>query len=546
MAMNIISSRIPVACASIVLVLSVSHGVAQEPHRHPAGGHAPKLGAVAFANSGRPAAQESFLRGLALLHSFEYDEAAEGFRDAQQSDPAFAMAFWGEALTYSHLLWGEDDPIAARKALTKLAPTAAERLAVAGTARERAFGRAIEALFVDADLPSRVRGFVEGMRKVAAEYPDDPDASAFTSLALMFVGYEGNLSGDEKASAKSDAITFAERVFRANPEHPGGTHYLIHATDSPATARRGLDAARHYAALAPDAEHALHMPSHIFLQLGMWDDTVASNERAWAASRAEVIARKLSNADLSFHSLHWLQYGYLQQGRYADSRKLIDTAREVLSGVDVGSGQHVDARFAVGWMEFVQAASTGAWVGRVCEPAGRPVTPLVGTSSRERSFRAIALYQRAIVTMMCGRGSDGLEFVRSQAASEKDERTLKTALVHAGLIAYLRGDSAADPDAVSVEAPADQPLVGPPVMLRTNELLGAAHVKAGRARDAIADYERALQTTPNRAEALLGLARARKAAGDPQGAADAYRQLLSNWRQADADVAALQEARGGS
>ena len=422
-----VSSRITVACASIVLALSVSRGVAQEPHRHPSGGHAPKLGAVAFANSGRPAAQESFLQGLALLHSFEYDEAAEGFREAQQSDPGFAMAFWGEALTYSHLLWGEDDPIAARKALTKLAPTAAERLVMAGTARERAFGTAIEALFIDADLPSRVRGFAEAMRKVAAQYPDDPDAAAFTSLALMFVGYEGNLSGDEKASAKSDAITFAERVFRANPEHPGGTHYLIHATDSPATARRGLDAARRYAALAPDAEHALHMPSHIFLQLGMWDDTVASNERAWAASRAEVAARKLSSADLSFHALHWLQYGYLQQGRYADSRKLIDTAREVLSGVDVGSGQHVDARFAVGWMEFVQAANTGAWVGRVCEQAGRPVTPLVGTSSRERSFRAIALYQRAIVTMMCGRGSDGLEFIRSQAASEKDERALKTA-----------------------------------------------------------------------------------------------------------------------
>jgi tetratricopeptide (TPR) repeat protein len=538
--------RLAGTMVSVVFLAALARGQVQEQHVHSPSGRIPKLGLVTFANSGQQGAQEPFLRGLALLHSFEYEEAAAGFRDAQQADPGFAMAFWGEALTYSHLLWGEDDPVAARAALARLAPTRAERIAKAGTARERAFGTAIELLFEEADLASRVRGFADSMRKVAAEYPDDSDAAALTSLALMFADYQGQLPAGERALARSDAITFAERVFRANPEHPGGTHYLIHATDSPATARRGLDAARRYAALAPDAEHALHMPSHIFLQLGMWDDTVASNERAWAASRAEIAARELSTADLSFHALHWLQYGYLQQGRYADSRKLMDTAREVLSGVDVDGGRHVDARFAVGWMEFVQAANTGTWVGRVCEPAGRPVTPLVGTSSRERSFRAVALYQRAIVTMMCGRGSDGLEFIRSQAASEKDERALKTALVHARLIAYLRGDSAVDIDAVSGEALADQPLVGPPTMLRTNELVGAAHLKAGRARDAIADYERALQTTPNRAEALLGLARARKAAGDSQGAADAYKQLLSNWRQADVDVAGLEEAREGS
>lgn len=513
---------------------------------HAPSGAPARLGLVAFANSGRPEAQTSFLRGLALLHSFEYDEAAEGFREAQQSDPAFAMAFWGEALTYSHLLWGEDDPAAARKVLARLAPTAEQRLAKAGTARERAFGTAIEALFVEGDLPARVRGFAEAMRGVASGYPDDPDAAAFTSLALMFVGYEGNVSAAERASAKSDAIEFAERVFRANPEHPGGTHYLIHATDSPATARRGLEAAKRYAALAPDAEHALHMPSHIFLQLGMWDDTVASNERSWAASRAEVIARKLSNADLSFHALQWLQYGYLQQGRYASSQKQIDTARAVLAGVDLAGGQHVDARFVVDSMEFKHAAETGRWSGHLCESAGQAVAPLAGTSSRERAFRAVALYQRAIVTMMCKPGSDGLAFVRSQAALEKDDRALKTALVHAQLIAYLRGDSSVDVDAVAGQAGADQPLVGPPVMLRTNELLGEAHLKAGRARDAVADYERALGTTPNRGAALLGLARARKAMGDGKGAAEAYKQLLANWRQADADVAALQEARGGS
>ena len=161
-----------------------------------------KLGLVAFANSGRPAAQEPFLRGLALLHSFEYDEAAEGFRDAQQADPGFAMAFWGEALTYSHLLWGEDDPVAARAALARLAPTppsASPRPARRGNGRS---ARPSSRCSSTPIWPSRVRGFADAMRKVAAEYPDDPDAAAFTSLALMFADYQGKLSATRSASAQ--------------------------------------------------------------------------------------------------------------------------------------------------------------------------------------------------------------------------------------------------------------------------------------------------------------------------------------------------------
>lgn len=540
--------RLTGTMAGVVFAVAVPQ--LQEPHVHPPGGGTSRLGVVTFANSGRPAAQAPFLRGLALLHSFEYDEAAESFREAQRSDPGFAMAYWGEALTYSHLLWGEDDPVAARRALARLAPTAAERIDKALTPRERAFGRAIESLFVDADLASRVRGFADSMRKVAAEYPDDPDAAAFTSLALMFADYQGQLSAEQRATARTDAIAFAERVFRTSSEHPGGTHYLIHATDSPATARRGLDAARRYAAIAPDAEHALHMPSHIFLQLGMWDDTTASNERAWAASRAEVAARKLSNAELSFHSLQWLQYAYLQQGRVRDSRALIESGRTVLSGVDLASGRHVDARFALGWMEFVHAANTGQWSGSVCASAGKPVEPLQGTSSRERNMRAVTSYQHAIVTLMCGHGSEGLAFIRTQSSTETEERAsalLKTAIVHASLVAYLRGDLTVDVAALNAGTAApDQALVGPPMTLRTNELLGEVHLKAGRARDAVADYERALATTPNRAAALLGLARARTGAGDRPGASDAYKQLLANWHKADADLATLTEARGGS
>ena len=355
--------------AAILATVAVSQ--AQERHAHRPGADASRLGTVAFANSGADAAQAPFLRGLALLHSFEYDEAAEAFRAAQTADPGFAMAFWGEAVTYSHLLWGEDDVEAARRVLNRLAPSRDARLARAKTAREQAYGAAVEALFADGDLSMRVRGFADAMRAVTARYPDDIDAAAFTSLALMFAANVGQLPPDQRRVARDDAITFAQRVFAAEPSHPGGVHYLIHATDDPEMAPRGLEAARRYAEIAPEAEHALHMPSHIFVQLGLWSDAVASDERAFAASRAEVAARKLSNADLSFHSLQWLQYAYLQSGRYRASRGTIDTAREVLAGVDLSVPTYTDARYTIGWLTFQHAAIDGRLVRGGLRPSER-------------------------------------------------------------------------------------------------------------------------------------------------------------------------------
>jgi hypothetical protein len=164
-----------VACAVVVCLARPLFAQAPERHQHHPSAKHGELGEVSFANSGAAAAQASFLRGLALLHSFEYDEAAEGFREAQRADPSFAMAFWGEAATYSHMLWGEDDPDAAQRALARLAPTPEARLAWAGTPRERAYGAAIEALCADTDRSSRIRGFLDGMRKVSTTYPDDLD-----------------------------------------------------------------------------------------------------------------------------------------------------------------------------------------------------------------------------------------------------------------------------------------------------------------------------------------------------------------------------------
>ncbi len=226
-----------IGLAAILATVVVSQ--AQEIHSHGAGGDASRLGTVTFANSGADAAQAPFLRGLALLHSFEYDEAAEAFRAAQAADPAFAMAYWAEAVTYSHLLWGQEDVDAARRALNRLAPSRDARLARAKTAREQAYGAAVEALFADGAQSMRVRGFADAMRGVTGRYPDDIDAAAFTSLALLVRAVCRPLPPDQRQIARNDAVTFAQRVFTADPRHPGGAHYLIHATDDPERAPRG-------------------------------------------------------------------------------------------------------------------------------------------------------------------------------------------------------------------------------------------------------------------------------------------------------------------
>ena len=539
------------ALISLVAALSFNASLpAQERHVH--GSDTGALGSVAFPNSGKPAAQRSFLRGLALLHSFEYEVAAEAFREAQRADPRFAMAFWGEALTYIHPLWGEDDPTSARNVLAKLGRSTDARLAKAATPRERAYGAAVEALFADGKLPARLRGFADGMRRVVASYPNDPEAAALTSLALMGVGIYGELPASDRSTVQDDAVTLAERVFKENPQHPGGAHYLIHATDDPARAPRGLEAARRYAEIAPAAQHALHMPSHIFVQLGLWPDLVASNESAWAASRTEVAARKLSNADLSFHSLEWLQYGYLQSGRYNASRQTIEMARQVLNGLELGDAVHVDARFTVARLQFQHGALTDEWTGGICNIV--PTLPRPGRSEREQSFEAVAWYQAIVATAICGRPAEALQALQSmppnQAPSGNAAFMQRLGMLHVQLLAYIRGNERADVDFSGLLEAANQlPSAapsGPPPGLRTEELQGAALLKAGRPADAVAAYEKALQLTPNRTVALLGLARAHRAARNEDAATSAYRRLLENWQSADAEIPAMQEIKEGA
>ena len=257
---------------------------------------ASSLGEIEFPASGSTEAQQPFLRGVLLLHNFEYDDAQVAFQRAQELDPDFAMAYWGEAMTMTHPLWGQQDVQQALNVLRRLAPTPSRRVAAAPTERERGYLRAVEALYGEGDKPQRDRAYMAAMQALARQFPEDDNARAFYALSIL-----GSAQGKRVEKLYLSAASIAQAVFERNPRHPGAVHYLIHALDEPAHAHRALEAARVYADLAPAAPHARHMPSHIFMALGLWDDVIHANERSWVAGEQRRIRKGLGVAERSYH-----------------------------------------------------------------------------------------------------------------------------------------------------------------------------------------------------------------------------------------------------
>ena len=516
-----------------------------------------QLGNVRFANSGAAGAQPAFQRGVALLHSYEYADAHDAFAEARRIDKTFALAAWLQALTFSHFDWGTEDLPQAQRTLATLAATLDGRMAMARTPREREFGAAIEAFLSGDGTPlERARGLSKAMEAWSANDPADVEAAAFAARAALYV-LQYAPPGEQIAAAEH-AIALARGVLAKAPQHPGGVHYLIHATDSPRFAADGLPAARAYDKIAPDADHALHMPSHIFLQLGMWDDVVASNVRAWNASRASVKRAKRPETSVSWHSLAWLQYRYLQQGRFDAARNCISTAKQILDAVPAADLQKtIDAQYALDTLRFQYALDADHW--DAAEFATRDVAglfheALAKSTPRERSMAINAAYHASLAAALTANPADAEATAAANrrvvdALKPQDSQRMMLDGMASQIDALAAAESGEADKAIAlltqrealVREMGATPL-GPPAVFPTSEMLGRVLLKAGRHAEAAAAYERALTQRANRSAALLGLARAKAAAGDTAGAAAAYRRLLQNWKQADKSPA-LDEAR---
>jgi len=270
-----------------------------------------ELGQINLAVTGNTEAQKEFKTGLLLLHSFEYEDARSAFQKAQEKDKTMTMAYWGEAMTYNHSLWQRQEKEDAIEALYKLDSLPDQRVALAQTELEKDFMKAVNILYGEGTKYERDVTYENFMSSLVDKYPDNNEVKAFHAISLLAASRNGR---DEKLYNQCAQI--AQGIIKENPKHPGALHYLIHAYDDPGHAYMAKNAADAYSKVAPDATHALHMPSHIYVALGLWDEVIKSNIASWNAS--------VKKEKKSYHALHWLMYGFLQKGEITNAKVMLD------------------------------------------------------------------------------------------------------------------------------------------------------------------------------------------------------------------------------
>ncbi len=530
----------------VICVISGSSLYAQES----------QLGKVEFPTSGSEKAQAHFIRGLAALHSFWYEEALEEFRESTKVEPDFAMGYWGEAMAHNHPLWSEQDITAAREVLARIKET--PKL----TERERAYLAAVRLLYGEGDKKARDGAYSVAMEKIYRAYPEDLDAACFYSLSLLGLGGEKGY----RLQAKAGAI--ALEVYEKNPNHPGAAHYIIHAFDDPDHAILALPAARRYASIAPEAHHARHMPSHIFLQLGMWPEAATSNESAWESSDAWMKRKKLSLSVRDYHSLHWLLYCYLQQGRYNQAEQLLSLMKKVMSESTYDNKlrpQYYENNYANMAAAFIveterwnlasqlfpesktapataeQTTMGGGHGGHT--PAATSSTPAGATLRTSQASVTLPIFIRGLAA--AAHGSASITDV-----NENEVRTytrLIAELEIAALNASMKKDHAKAIELIKKATATEEqmtPPYGPPNLIKpSHELYGEILLRAGKPAEAAEQFKISLLRQPNRARSLLGAARAAVQNGNQAGALTAYATLIEQWKQADDGLSELREAR---
>ncbi|MGB5054435.1 MAG: tetratricopeptide repeat protein [Nitrospirales bacterium] len=508
-----------------------------------------QLGSIEFPASGSRDAHPHFLRGVAALHSFWYEEAIEAFRRATTIDPNFVMGYWGEAMANNHPVWQEENVEAARAALGKVSDTAP------ATVRERQYLQAVNTLFGEGDKLARDQAYAARMESLASKYPEDLEATCLYALSLLglAVHYDEKPYLQEKYRVQAGALALG--VYGVNPNHPCAAHYTIHAFDDPIHAILALPQARRYAKIAPEAHHAQHMPAHIFVQLGMWNQAAASNNAGWKSSQAWVKDKQLPLSLQDYHSLYWLQYAYLQQGRYNAAAALILEKQQDMAQSSSGEQTQVlgyDRKVSRNYDQMVAAfiIETERW--ELADQAWNVNDHRFGDESPSMSVY-IREFAQSMSTL---RNQSVAHRVHPGLASPVPEPSMQSTesvtgqiwkLQLAALKHLINGDHS---DAIRMldQATALEeslpPPSGPPDLIKpTHELYGEILLGIDLPKEAQQQFERSLLWHPNRARSLLGLARAAAQMGHIQATRQAYATFLSIWSQADSDLPELQEAK---
>jgi hypothetical protein len=483
---------------SLCLLALLPIASAQEMHDHPA---PEKLGRVSFPISCASAVQQRFNKGVALLHSFAYTAAKHTFQEVADQDPKCAMAHWGMAMTYFHQLW--DPPLAPATISIGQKEIQQAQSIGGGTERERQFIHALDAIYKDAaTVPYRTRAsnYEQAMSDLARENRKDIEAQVFYALALL-----ANASPADKTHAKQkEAVALLEPLDRAYPDHPGVPHYLIHACDNAELAPKGLQAARAYSKIAPSAPHALHMPSHIFTRLGLWDDSIASNLAAQQA------AHQQGETGEELHAMDYLVYAYLQSGRDQDAAQVIEQLKNT-PGLSAGD-------FKVNYpsvaMPIRYAVERNQWTD-----AAKIVTP----AGAQPQVAAIAVWARGMGLARSGHADVQPEIDRLQQLEEQlrtsgnDYWATQVGILKHEVMAWSAQANGKPEEAVALmRASADEEdsieklPVTPGPIIPAREQLGSLLIEQHQPALARKEFQTALTNTPGRRGALQGAAEAAK------------------------------------
>jgi hypothetical protein len=517
-------------CIMLTALLSASMVRAQEHHQHQHD-EAEKLGQVNFPISCSPASQQNFRRALALLHSFQYADAGSAFKDIRTNEPACAMAWWGEAISLYHPLWVPPSPAELQKGREAIDQA---RTAHAKTQRERDYIAALETFYNNTEKPDhweRARAYAASMERVYRRYPQDREAAIFYALALNGAAP----ASDKNLANRSKAARILYRVWSSAPDHPGIAHYLIHSYDYPSLARLALPAARRYAKVAPSSAHALHMPSHIFTRLGMWQDSIQSNLASASAAKRK-IAETMPGAAAQdqLHAMDYLMYAFLQGGQDDQAKSILDEATaynevEQIVFQAAFSWSAVPARFALERRRWKEAASLKL------HPAKFPW-------ERFRFAEANLHFARAIGAARSGDPATAQQEVQQLASIQEAIGAAKggydwatqVQIQHHAAAAWLAQAEGKSDEAVrllrtaaELEDTTDKHPVTPGSILPAREMLGDLLIERKQPALALKEYEAVLHMTPNRFNSLYGAAHAAELMGNRRTARSYYSKLIT-------------------
>lgn len=515
-----------------------------------------RLGHINFKYSGAEVAMPYFEKGLLLLHNFEYDEAVQEFEMAQLLDPNLVMAFWGETMCYNQPLWSRQNYAKGRGALLKLGVKLNERLEKATTELEKDFLSAADLLYGDdKDIITRNEKYEQAMAAMYARYPGNEEVAAWYALAMLGNCPEGY--DQQKYDLASKVLV---KLNAENPEHPGALNYLIHVNDDPARAYKARKAADSYGQIAQDSRFAVHAPSHIYLANGDWNKMVASNESSWKLSEAWVKKKKKSLEDRNYHVLWWLQYGYLQQGKYA---KALELLTELNKDARYSKSEHI--RFHLAMLRGHYLVESGKWLSDIT----RIEIPTNGFSVSVKNMCFFVDAMTALEKHDLPRVDWFLNQMTDQRMVEKNKKEsfnnfricsnlplegqtgLEDELILAEVLEWniqalkaMKSGKLEEAEtfinkAVELEdktryAP------GPPVVLKpSHEIYGELLSLMNNHTQAVEQFDLALQHAPGRSLSLLGKYNALKKLGETQKAAEVKTLLMTNWKNADEQALVL-------